>query len=137
MALAERDKFKVELTNIISRNRTGPTAVVPPVSGPLVAKLPVTANATIVPSKPGTPVTGPASRASISRATSVVSDGRSPIIPGADAASDFRLRKKVLMSNPELLALHKDLVMSGQLTESEFWEGREVRTCLSSLHPSD
>lgn len=31
------------------------------------------------------------------------------------------------MSNPELGALHRDLVMGGQITEAEFWEGREVR----------
>jgi transcription initiation factor TFIIH subunit 1 len=31
------------------------------------------------------------------------------------------------VSNPELGALHRDLVMSGQITEAEFWEGREVR----------
>jgi hypothetical protein len=30
------------------------------------------------------------------------------------------------MSNPELGALHRDLVMGGQITEAEFWEGREV-----------
>lgn len=31
------------------------------------------------------------------------------------------------MSNPELGALHRDLVMSGQITEADFWDGREVR----------
>lgn len=59
------------------------------------------------------------------------SDGRTPIIPGSDPTSDFRLRKKVLMSNPELGALHRGLVMSGQITEAEFWEGREVRASVS------
>ncbi|KAJ3508383.1 hypothetical protein NLJ89_g5788 [Agrocybe chaxingu] len=29
------------------------------------------------------------------------------------------------MSNPELGALHRDLVMTGQITEAEFWDGRE------------
>ncbi|KAI6169487.1 hypothetical protein EDD17DRAFT_1682826 [Pisolithus thermaeus] len=124
VALTERETFKSELTNVISRNRSGASAAPPP---PSVAtpKAPMTASTSLSPSKPSTPVTVPASRASVSRATSVASDGRAPIIPGADAASDFRLRKKVLMSNPELLALHKDLVMTGQITESEFWEGRE------------
>ncbi|KAL4080260.1 hypothetical protein V8B97DRAFT_1931212 [Scleroderma yunnanense] len=124
IALSERDKFKSELTNIISRNRSGPSTV-PSVSSAAVPKPPVTASASLAPSNPGTPATVPPSRTSISRATSVVSDGRSPIVTGADAASDFRLRKKVLMSNPELLALHRDLVMTGQITEPEFWEGRE------------
>ncbi|KAG1715755.1 hypothetical protein ID866_1423 [Astraeus odoratus] len=125
VALSEREKFKSELTNIISRNRSG-TNTTPLASGAPTPKPPVTAVASLSPSKPGTPAAAPPSRASISRATSVASDGRSPIIPGADAASDFRLRKKVLMSNPDLLALHRDLVMTGQITESEFWEGREL-----------
>jgi transcription initiation factor TFIIH subunit 1 len=30
------------------------------------------------------------------------------------------------MSNPDLGSLHRDLVMSGQITEAEFWDGREV-----------
>ena len=30
------------------------------------------------------------------------------------------------MSNPELGTLHRELVMSGQITEAEFWDGREV-----------
>ncbi|KAF8070610.1 hypothetical protein FPV67DRAFT_1561376 [Lyophyllum atratum] len=47
------------------------------------------------------------------------------LIPGNDPASDFRLRKKVLIGNPELGQLHRDLVMSGQITEAEFWDGRE------------
>ncbi|KAI6121403.1 hypothetical protein F5141DRAFT_1042745 [Pisolithus sp. B1] len=124
VALTERETFKSELTNVISRNRSGASAAPPPPSV-VTPKAPVTASTSLSPSKPSTPVTVPASRASVSRATSVASDGRAPIIPGADAASDFRLRKKVLMSNPELLALHKNLVMTGQITESEFWEGRE------------
>ncbi|KAI6098988.1 hypothetical protein EDD16DRAFT_1766100 [Pisolithus croceorrhizus] len=124
VALTERETFKSELTNVISRNRSGAGAAPPP-PGVVTPKAPVTASTSVSPSKPSTPVAVPASRASVSRATSVASDGRVPIIPGADAASDFRLRKKVLMSNPELLALHKDLVMTGQITESEFWEGRE------------
>ncbi|KAI5986427.1 hypothetical protein EDC04DRAFT_2589785, partial [Pisolithus marmoratus] len=124
VAQAERETFKSELTNVISRNRSG-TSAAPPPPAAVTPKAPVTASASLAPSKPSTPVTVAASRASVSRATSVASDGRSSIIPGADAASDFRLRKKVLMSNPELLTLHKDLVMTGQITESEFWEGRE------------
>ncbi|KAI6045967.1 hypothetical protein EDC04DRAFT_2864884 [Pisolithus marmoratus] len=124
VAQAERETFKSELTNVISRNRSG-TSTAPPPPAAVTPKAPVTTSASLASSKPNTPVTVAASRASVSRATSVASDGRSSIIPGADAASDFRLRKKVLMSNPELLTLHKDLVMTGQITESEFWEGRE------------
>ncbi|KAG1809358.1 uncharacterized protein BJ212DRAFT_1379623 [Suillus subaureus] len=107
VAYAEREAFKQELTNIISRNRSAaPT--------PLQKPTPLS-----------TPAKTPAPIQSTSRATSVSSDTRTPILSGIDAATDFRLRKKVLLSNPELLALHKELVMSGHITESEFWDGRE------------
>ncbi|KAF5380343.1 hypothetical protein D9615_004564 [Tricholomella constricta] len=100
LAYAERDRFKKELTAIISRNRATPRPV----------------------SNPPTPRNLPLP----SRAPSVSSDLRStPVIPGNDPASDFRLRKKVLIANPELGQLHRDLVMTAQITEAEFWDGRE------------
>ncbi len=69
----------------------------------------------------------PSSRPSMSRAVSVASDARASVTPvGGDATSDFRLRKKVLLSNPELAQLHRELVMGGHISENEFWEGREV-----------
>ncbi|GAA6063087.1 hypothetical protein JCM10212_005150 [Sporobolomyces blumeae] len=40
-------------------------------------------------------------------------------------ASTFRLRKLVLQASPQLLALHRELVLTNQITEAEFWEGRE------------
>jgi transcription initiation factor TFIIH subunit 1 len=118
-AYTEREKFKRELTSIISRNRSAgdtPSKTIPPAftSTP-------TSNA---------PTPRPllsASRASTSRAPSVSSDGRTPVIAGNDPASEFRLRKKVLLSNPELASLHRELVMTNQITEAEFWDGREVR----------
>lgn len=118
VALAEREKFKAELTNIISRNRNG-----------------VSSSSANDPGTPGTP--GPAKKsvsrdpvaavkASTSRAVSVSSDSRASATPANDPASDFRLRKRVLLSNPELAALHRELVMGGHIFENEFWEGREV-----------
>jgi transcription initiation factor TFIIH subunit 1 len=119
VAYVEREAFKQELTNIISRNRSAaPTPLQKPT--PLAAI--------------STPAKTPAPIPSTSRATSVSSDTRTPILSGIDAATDFRLRKKVLLSNPELLALHKELVMSGHITESEFWDGREV-SYLASYTP--
>ncbi|KAJ8588869.1 hypothetical protein M405DRAFT_842250 [Rhizopogon salebrosus TDB-379] len=109
VAYVERETFKQELTNVISRNRS---------TAPTPAQKPTTST-TSTPAKLSAPVP------STSRATSVSSDSRTPILSGTDAATDFRLRKKVLLSNPELLALHKELVMSGHITESEFWDGRE------------
>jgi len=118
VAYVEREAFKQELTNIISRNRS---AVSTPAQKPIA-------------SITGTPAKTPAPVPSTSRATSVSSDSRTQILTGTDAATDFRLRKKVLLSNPELLALHKELVMSGHITESEFWDGREV-SCPAIIHP--
>ncbi|KAG2150920.1 hypothetical protein DEU56DRAFT_779121 [Suillus clintonianus] len=110
VAYVEREAFKQELTNIISRNRS---------AAPTPAQKPTPLTASSTPAKTPAPIP------STSRATSVSSDSRTPILSGIDAATDFRLRKKVLLSNPELLALHKELVMSGHITESEFWDGRE------------
>ncbi|KAI0703370.1 hypothetical protein C8T65DRAFT_654998 [Cerioporus squamosus] len=127
VALAERDKFEAELTNIIARNRAGAPQAVPAPTKPLQA-------ATPAPTTPahgsavGTPMRPPPplARPSTSRAVSVASDMRASGTPvGNDATSDFRLRKKVLLSNPELAQLHRELVMGGHISENEFWEGRE------------
>ncbi|KAI0645641.1 hypothetical protein C8Q79DRAFT_910952 [Trametes meyenii] len=125
VALAEREKFEAELTNIIARNRAGtapPAPQKPP--GPTVAA------ATSIPSTPkpshvGTPArpTPQLSRAPTSRAPSVASDARGSGTP--DPTNDFRLRKKVLLGTPELAQLHREMVMGGHITENEFWEGRE------------
>ena len=113
-AYTERETFKREITTIISRNRSV-------IDTKSAAPTPAVFSSVPTPRHHGV------SRHSTSRAPSVSSDGKTSVIPGNDPTSDFRLRKKVLMSNPELGILHRDLVMSGQITESEFWEGREVR----------
>lgn len=41
------------------------------------------------------------------------------------------LRQRVLEKNDALRMLHRDLVLGRQITEEEFWEGREVRRVLS------
>ena len=118
-AYTERETFKREITTIISRNRS---IIDTKTKAASAAPTPAfVSNAAPTPRPHG--VLGHSN----SRAPSVSSDGRTSVIPGSDPTSDFRLRKKVLMSNPELGTLHRDLVMSGQITESEFWEGREVR----------
>ena len=132
VALAERDKFEAELTNIIARNRAGPPEAVPTPTKPLQAVI----SASTTPghgSTVGTPMRPPPpiSRPSTSRAASVASDTHASGTPvGSDPTSDFRLRKKVLLSTPELAQLHRELVMGGHITENEFWEGREVNIYL-------
>jgi hypothetical protein len=44
-----------------------------------------------------------------------------------------RFAKKVLVKTPELTALHCELVVSSQITETEFWDGREVRARLTDV----
>ncbi|KAI0048258.1 hypothetical protein FA95DRAFT_1517657 [Auriscalpium vulgare] len=118
VALNERETFKLELTNIVSRNRsTREASVLKPPTTPSAP--PASTNGSSL--RP--PV--PSSYATPSRAPSVSSDGRASGTPSNNPTSDFRLRKKVLVKSPELASLHRELVMSGQITESEFWEGRE------------
>ena len=121
VAVVEREKFKTELSSIVALNRRGPDASVPAPITPLGA--PSTPGATTPGPKPAVP---PLARTSVSRATSVASDTRAPGTPVADPSSDFQLRIRVLLSNPELAQLHRELVLSRQITENEFWEGREV-----------
>ncbi|KAJ7594301.1 hypothetical protein C8J56DRAFT_1044056 [Mycena floridula] len=114
VAYNEREKFKNQITSIIGRNRLGPAA-----NGPVTAFASTTTTPKLQPQP--TP-----SRASSSRAASVSSDQRgTPIILGNDPAKDFRLRKTVLLAHPELAALHRELVFKGEISEQEFWEGRE------------
>lgn len=47
-------------------------------------------------------------------------------VPGKAAVpTTFHLRKNILLKNPDLAALHLDLVQSRMISEAEFWEGRE------------
>lgn len=116
----------MELTNIISRNRSAAPTPGPKPPGTPATPLPV-ANA-------ATPrLALPISRPSTSRAQSVVSESRRSGTPN-DPTSEFRLRKKVLLSNTDLAGLHRELVIGGHITESEFWEGREVSRVIASSH---
>ncbi|KAF5325666.1 hypothetical protein D9611_000372 [Ephemerocybe angulata] len=120
IAYQERERFKTALTAIIARNKAlepkpAPLAVPQAVQASSLAPTPVPNGAT------------PRPLISTSRAASVAATDRrgTPAIAGTDPAAEFRLRKKVLLNNPELGGLHRDLVMTGQITEAEFWDGRE------------
>lgn len=136
-ASQEREKFKQELTPIIARNKQlnarPPTVAAPqPIATSSTATTTPLGNGVQAPAPIPSRLQPAASFQSHSRAASVASvsatDRRgTPVITGGDPAAEFRLRKKVLMNNPELGALHRDLVMTGQITEAEFWDGREVR----------
>lgn len=112
VATAEREQFKNEITNHISRNRTSRASGQLPTDSPTS---PTTPNNFAAPPPKALRPPGATPRAS-----SIASD-RS----GNDAA-DFQLRKRVLLNSPELANLHRELVMTGKITENEFWDGREV-----------
>lgn len=42
-----------------------------------------------------------------------------------DPLQDWRLKKRVLQNHPDLRQLHKEMVIGGQISEGEFWDGRE------------
>jgi transcription initiation factor TFIIH subunit 1 len=134
-ARAEREKFKSELTVIVGTNKAATEAGSKgPVTSTPVPIVPLTttpARKTPTPTTSNAPTPRPSGGAPpipLSRAASVASERRAatPVIAGIDHTNDFKLRKKVLVNNPDLAALHKDLVISGQITEAEFWDGREV-----------
>ena len=116
VATAEREQFKNEITNHISRNRTARATGQPATDAPAT---PATPNNFTAP-PPKTP--GIRTSSGTPRASSVTSDRSGS---GNDAA-DYQLRKRVLLNSPELANLHRELVMTGQITENEFWDGREV-----------
>ena len=117
-ALTERETFKAQLTTIISNNRAAREAGVLQSPQTIVPAVSSSANGATHRAPPPTP-----SRPSTSRAESVSSTRGTPV---NDPVNDFRIRKKVLVKTPDLAALHRELVVSGQITETEFWEGREV-----------
>jgi transcription initiation factor TFIIH subunit 1 len=130
----ERDKFKKELTQIVGTNKAIADA------GGRKPMVSMPAPVAALPSTPTHKLSTPISNAStprpsggvptipVSRAASVASEQRAstPTIIGSDPVNDFKLRKKVLVGDLDLAALHKDLVIGGQITEAEFWDGREV-----------
>jgi transcription initiation factor TFIIH subunit 1 len=122
VALTEREMFKAQLSTIISNNRAAREAGVPPSPQKSTNVLAASPSPNGAANRP--PASMP-SRPSTSRDESVSSTGGTPV---NDPIHDFRIRKKVLVKTPELAALHRELVMSGQITETEFWEGREVRS---------
>ena len=113
VATAEREQFKNEITNHISRNRTARA------SGQPATDAPATPNNLAAP-PPKTPAVRPSG--GTPRASSVASDRSG----SGNDATDYQLRKRVLLNSPELANLHRELVMTGRITENEFWDGREV-----------
>lgn len=79
-------------------------------------------NAVASSSNPVTSSTGEASPTPALGGTSAVARGP----PEKNVLTDWDLHKRVLVKNPQLASLHYELVQAGQLSDAEFWEGREV-----------
>lgn len=115
-ALSEREKFKKELANSVVRNRqnasnqanTADGASTPATPG--VSSVSVTPSPAVAMSKASTP-----SRAGTPGGANTPSSGAQGVAP------ELALRIRILKSNPSLAALHKDVVMSGAMSDAEFW----------------
>ncbi|KDE03673.1 hypothetical protein MVLG_05862 [Microbotryum lychnidis-dioicae p1A1 Lamole] len=117
-AISDREHFKKQLTHIIAHNRElEANAALAPVDGAT--------------SSSSEPKGKGKEREVIDLTTNSTSPNRAGKTAAAtavnsSAAADFRLRKLVLQAHPNLMTLHRELVMSGQIAEAEFWEGREA-----------
>ncbi len=115
----EDDRLIVQDTLIpfVSSNRAGPSTPVPVVTTGIAS--PATGT-------PGTPtgVVGNAARGKRKAEDGLVeANGRGG---GGKDLVGSKLRMRVLKKNPNLMILHRELVLGKQITEDEFWEGREV-----------
>ena len=97
-ALRDRDWFKDHLSQRIAANRERDAQ-----------QASVQAQAAVAPAPPAAAPAPPSNPSSTS----------------ATQATTFRLRKLVLQADPSLLQLHRDLVLTGEITEAEFWAGRQ------------
>ncbi|GAA5846096.1 hypothetical protein JCM11251_007336, partial [Rhodosporidiobolus azoricus] len=144
-ALQDRDRFKDELSAVVARNRERDAHAATGGTGAMGASSSAgAAGATPTPASAKgkeRAVDSPANAAAAPSRPSPASGSTTPAPPGASStngggsggSADFRLRKLVLQSDPALLALHRDLVLSSALTESEFWESGRAYELLQAF----
>ncbi|KAA1128781.1 RNA polymerase II transcription factor B subunit 1 [Puccinia graminis f. sp. tritici] len=98
--LSDRETFKKHISEIILQNRgQGQASQAPtqPTDGTEIPKNPPTDD------------------------NRIASDKGKAVNP----LEDWRLKKRVLQNHPDLRQLHKEMVIGGQISEGEFWDGRE------------
>ncbi|SNX86709.1 related to TFB1 - subunit of RNA polymerase II transcription initiation factor TFIIH [Melanopsichium pennsylvanicum] len=128
-ALEDRDKFKDELAAAVARNRAnadggGASAI----SSAPTSPSPGAAASSTTATRGGTPDTR-APTPALTRPSSATTFSPAPVsAPSAKRQraeapkkTDIELRISVIRSNPQLRALHKDIVISGQMSDAEFW----------------
>ena len=126
-ALEDREKFKNELAAAVGRNRAsidaGSATPSAPASPAPVPSSPSAATRAATPdTRAATPtLTRPSSTTVSSAAASPVPTNRPRPRNQPPPKTDIELRISVIKSNPQLRALHKDIVISGQMSDAEFW----------------
>lgn len=143
-AQADAARIKNILATIASQNRldkAGPPGVEPVDVKPII-RPPPPAPASTGPNQPPAAVASSSSSSTAAAAAeALTSRSTAGAVPPPGAAAkgkgrnlkeDWELHKRVLVKNPQLAALHYELVQSGQITDEEFWEGREVHLPLHS-----
>jgi transcription initiation factor TFIIH subunit 1 len=63
--------------------------------------------------------------AHMTNGSSNTSSRASSVDPARSGTTNLEVRRRVLNKMPELALLHRELVVGRQITEAEFWEGRE------------
>ena len=120
----ENDRRTVQDTLIpfASANQAGTTA---PVATTASAQPSPSAGPSGTASGPGTPGTPSAAAMGKRKAEGEIPAGEG--VPSKAARSEqWSLRKRVLKKNPLLNTLYEELVLANQITDLEFWDGREV-----------
>ena len=127
-AAADRTSVQDTLIPYITTNRSGPT-LAPSTTNGGEASAPGTGTGSPATPAPGTPdllnkgkrkanAYDPSTPTSTSDAGQ---GGKRPMMQNG------RIKQRVLKKNPNLKVLYTELVLGKEITEEEFWDGREVR----------
>ncbi|KAJ1594750.1 hypothetical protein NDA11_003673 [Ustilago hordei] len=122
IAMDDREKFKNELAAAVAKNRAS-------IDGATSNSATPPTSAAAAPSSP-MPTTGaatPDTRAATPNRTKRL---RAKDLPAPK--TDIELRISVIKSNPQLRSLHKDMVISGHMSDSEFWSHPQRQRLLGS-----
>ncbi len=104
----------------------------PPASARLPSSVPLGNSAVSGPSTPSGSVGTPTNSSNVKGKRKAEDDGSQPRAKGVRDELN-RTRARVLRKNPNLKMLHRELVLAKQITEDEFWEGREALVDMERL----
>jgi transcription initiation factor TFIIH subunit 1 len=138
--VSDREHFKREISQIIGRNRDTAAATTAKQVASVGGTGATVSPASNAPSPAGNAafngLPSPAQVAANASAALAQAQANGSATPGAgtpgaaeavppDPTKDWQVRQRLLKTNPDLLNLHIELVRTGQISEEEFWEGRE------------